>query len=66
MWLGIILWINVFFVIWPAQKKVLGLVEATADAKAAAARRALIFARINTALSFPMLLCMVGAQNGLA
>ncbi len=63
MWLGAIMWFNVWFIIWPNQKKVLGLVEADADAKAAAARTAMLFSRTNTLLSVPMLFAMVSAQN---
>jgi len=63
MWLGIIMWFNVWFVIWPNQKKALGIVEAEADVKAASARTAMLFSRTNTMLSIPMLFCMVIAQN---
>ncbi len=63
MWLGIIMWFNVWFVIWPNQKKALGMVEVDADAKAAAARTAMLFSRTNTLLSIPMLFAMVSAQN---
>ena len=63
MWLGIIMAINVWFVIWPSQKKVLGIVEATDEEKPIAAKRALIASRTNTLLSLPMLLSMVAAQN---
>ncbi len=63
MWLGAIMWFNVWFVIWPNQKKALGIVEADADAKKAAARTAMLFSRTNTMLSLPMLFCMVSAQN---
>ena len=63
MWLGIIMWANVWFVIWPKQKIALGIVEAEADAKAAAARTAMLFSRTNTMLSIPMLYAMVSAQN---
>ena len=66
MWMAIIMWFNVWFVIWPNQKIALGMVEADADAKAGAARKAMLFSRTNTLLSIPMLLCMVGQQNGLA
>jgi len=59
MWLGLIMVINVWFVIWPNQKKALGLVEADADTKAKAATTAMIFSRTNTLLSMPMLYCMV-------
>ncbi|MBI2978485.1 MAG: urate hydroxylase PuuD [Rhodospirillales bacterium] len=63
MWLGIIMWFNVWFVIWPNQQKALGMVEADKDAKAAAARTAMLFSRTNTLLSVPMLYAMVSAQN---
>ena len=63
MWLGIIMWFNVWFVIWPNQKKALGIVEADADEKKAAARTAMLFSRTNTLLSIPMLYAMVSAQN---
>ena len=63
MWLGIIMFFNVWFVIWPNQKKALGIVEVGADEKAAAARTAMLFSRTNTLLSFPMLYAMVSAQN---
>ncbi|MCP5083909.1 MAG: hypothetical protein GY948_19655 [Alphaproteobacteria bacterium] len=64
MWLGLIMWFNVWFIIWPNQRKVLGMVEANADEKAASARRAMLFSRTNTLLSIPMLFCMVAQQNG--
>ncbi len=64
MWLGLIMAFNVWFVIWPAQQKALGLVEADADTKAAAATRAMIFSRINTLLSLPMLYTMVSFNGG--
>ncbi len=63
MWLGAVMWFNVWFVIWPNQKKALGMVEVDAAAKAAAARTAMLFSRTNTLLSFPMLFAMVSAQN---
>ena len=63
MWLGIIMAFNVWFVIWPNQKKALGIVEVNADAKAKSARVAMLFSRTNTLLSLPMLLSMVVAQN---
>ena len=63
MWLGTIMFFNGWFVIWPAQKIALGIKEAGADAKAAAARRAMLFSRTNTLLSIPMLFAMVSAQN---
>ncbi|HEX3888822.1 MAG TPA: urate hydroxylase PuuD [Phenylobacterium sp.] len=63
MWLGIIMMFNVWGAIWPAQKIALGLVEADADAKAAAGRKAMVFSRINTFLSVPMLACMTMNQT---
>ena len=63
MWLGAIMFFNVWFVIWPNQKKALGIVEADADTKAASARTAMLFSRTNTLLSIPMLYAMVVAQN---
>ena len=63
MWLGIIMAFNVWFIIWPNQKKVLGIVEATPEEKPIAAKKALIASRTNTLLSLPMLLSMVAAQN---
>ncbi len=63
MWLGLIMWFNVWFVIWPNQKKALGIVTVEADAKAKAARTAMLFSRINTVLSVPMLLCMIGQMH---
>jgi uncharacterized membrane protein len=63
MWLGAIMWFNVWFVIWPNQQKVLGLVEATPEVRTASARTALLFSRTNTMLSVPMLFAMVAAQN---
>ena len=64
MWLALIMAFNVWFIIWPAQKKILGLVEATAEEKAVAAPRALIASRTNLLLSLAMIYCMVAA-NGL-
>ncbi len=63
MWLGTIMFINVWAFIWPAQKIALGIVEADADAKAAAGRKAMLFSRINTLLSVPMLACMTMNQT---
>ncbi|MCY4239500.1 MAG: urate hydroxylase PuuD [Rhodospirillaceae bacterium] len=64
MWLGIIMWFNVWFVIWPNQKRALGIVDADPDSKAKSARTAMLFSRTNTLLSIPMLFCMVAQQNG--
>ncbi len=63
MWMGIIMWFNVWFIIWPAQQKALGMVEADDATKAASARTAMLFSRTNTLLSVPMLFAMVSAQN---
>ena len=64
MWLALIMAFNVWFIIWPNQKKALGLVPVEADAKAKAARLAMLTSRFNTMLSIPMLFCMVAQQNG--
>ena len=63
MWLGVIMAYNVWFVIWPNQKRALGIVECEPDLKAKSARTAMLFSRANTMLSLPMLLSMVAAQN---
>jgi len=64
MWMGLIMAFNVWAIIWPNQKKILGLVQASAEEKAAAAKKAGMASRINTLLSIPMLFCMVAQQNG--
>ena len=63
MWLGIIMAYNVWFIIWPNQKRALGIVECDPDLKAKSAKTAMLFSRANTLLSLPMLLSMVAAQN---
>ena len=63
MWLGLYMAFNVWFVIWPNQKKALGIVECEPEAKAKSVRTAMLFSRTNTLLSLPMLLSMVAAQN---
>ncbi len=63
MWLGLIMAFNVWFVIWPNQKRALGIVEADPELKAKSAKTAMLFSRTNTLLSIPMLLTMVIAQN---
>jgi len=63
MWLGVIMAYNVWFVIWPNQKRALGIVECEPELKAKSARTAMLFSRTNTLLSLPMLLSMVAAQN---
>ena len=64
MWMALIMAFNVWFIIWPNQQKILGLVEATAEQKAAAAKPALYASRFNTMFSIGMLYCMVAQQNG--
>lgn len=67
MWLGTIMWFNVWFVIWPNQQKALNIgnkyPDLAKEAKAAAAKTAGQFSRVNTMLSIPMLFAMVAAQN---
>ena len=63
MWLGLYMAFNVWFVIWPNQKRALGIVESEPEVKAKSARTAMLFSRTNTLLSLPMLLSMVAAQN---
>jgi uncharacterized membrane protein len=63
MWLATIMFINVWAFIWPNQKIALGMVEADADAKAKAARLAMLFSRTNTLLSIPMLVTMTMNQT---
>ena len=64
-WLGTIMLINVWVFIWPNQKKILGLVPATDDEKAAARKIAGRTSRINFILSLPLLMCMGGQAHGL-
>jgi uncharacterized membrane protein len=67
MWLGTIMWFNVWFVIWPNQQKALNIdgkyPDLSKEAKAASAKTAGQFSRINTLLSIPMLFCMAGATH---
>ena len=63
MWLGLIMAFNVWFIIWPNQKKALGIVDCSPEEKPKAAKTAMLTSRINTLLSLPMLLSMVIAQN---
>lgn len=67
MWLAIIMWFNVWFIIWPNQQKALNIdnkhPDLAADAKAAAAKQAMLFSRTNTFLSVPMLVAMTGAST---
>jgi uncharacterized membrane protein len=63
MWLGLIMAYNVWFIIWPNQQKVMGLVEVSAEDRPKAARKAGLASRFNTMSSIPMLYMMVSAQN---
>jgi uncharacterized membrane protein len=63
MWLAIIMAYNVWMIIWPNQKRALGIVESDPQTKTKSAATAKTFSRINTMLSIPMLLAMVLAQN---
>jgi uncharacterized membrane protein len=63
MWLGLIMAFNVWFIIWPNQKKALGIVQVTPEEKTKAARLAMLTSRLNTMLSIPMLYMMVIQQN---
>jgi len=64
-WLGTIMLFNVWVLIWPNQKKILGMVEATPEQIAGAKKTALMASRTNTLLSIPMLMCMTGHMHGL-
>ena len=64
-WLGTIMLFNVWVLIWPNQKKILGIVEATAEQIASGKKVALMASRTNTLLSIPMLMCMIGHGHGL-
>ena len=64
-WLGTIMLFNVWVLIWPNQKKILGIVEASAEEIAKGKVIALMASRTNTMLSIPMLMCMVGQGHGL-
>ena len=63
MWLGIVMAFNVWFVIWPNQKRALGIVDCEPELKVKSAKTAMLFSRTNTLLSLPMLLSMAAAQN---
>lgn len=62
MWMGIIMWFNVWFIIWPNQKKVMGITAASDDEKKISARTASLYSRVNTLLSIPMLYCMTSVH----
>ena len=59
MWIALLMAFNVWFIIWPNQKRALGIVAVEADVKAKSARVAMLTSRINTLLSIPMLFLMV-------
>ena len=64
VWLGTIMLFNVWVLIWPNQKKVLGMVEASDEEKAKAKNTAMLASRTNTLLSIPMLMSMVSFGHG--
>lgn len=64
MWIALVMAFNVWFIIWPNQKRALGMVTVEPAEKAKAARFAMLTSRFNTMLSIPMLYCMVAQQNG--
>jgi uncharacterized membrane protein len=64
MWLALVMAFNVWFIIWPNQKKALGIVTVPPEEKAKAARLAMLTSRTNTMLSLPMLFCMVAQSHG--
>ena len=64
-WLGTIMLFNVWVLIWPNQKKILGIVDANPDEIPGAKKVALMASRTNTLLSIPMLMCMIGHGHGL-
>jgi len=64
-WLGTIMLFNVWVLIWPNQKKILGMVEASAEQIAKAKKVALMASRANTMMSFPLIMSMVGAHHGM-
>ena len=64
MWLALVMAFNVWFIIWPNQKKALGIVQVEAAEKAAAAKLAGMTSRFNTMLSIPMLYCMAAQSHG--
>ena len=64
MWMALVMAFNVWFIIWPNQKKALGIVASSAEEKAAAAKLAGMTSRINTMLSIPMLYCMAAQSHG--
>jgi uncharacterized membrane protein len=64
MWIALVMAFNVWFIIWPNQKKALGMVVVEPEEKARAARMAMLTSRTNTMLSIPMLYMMVAQSHG--
>src|SRR5688572_2300695 len=64
VYLALVMAFNVWFIIWPNQKKALGIVTVDAAEKAAAAKKAGMTSRVNTMLSIPMLYCMAAQSHG--
>jgi len=63
MWLGIIMAFNIWFIIWPNQKRALDMVDCDLETKLKSAKKVIIFSRINVLISLPMLFSMIAAQN---
>ena len=63
MWLGIFMVLNIWLIVWPNQKKALGIIETDSDAKAKSVLTVIMFSRINTLLSLPMLFSLIAAEN---
>lgn len=64
MWIGTAMMLNVWLVLWPHQKKVLGFVPAAVDERLRASRVTFLSARVNTMMSIPLLFFMASAQHG--
>ncbi len=64
MWIGVFMVLNLWFVLWPNQKRVLGFVPAPIDARLKASRRTFLSARVNTMLSIPLLFFMAAGAHG--
>ncbi|QWE21886.1 urate hydroxylase PuuD [Polynucleobacter sp. AP-Jannik-300A-C4] len=63
MWIALVMAFNVWFIIWPLQKRALGIVAVESDVKAKSARVAMLVSRFNTMLSIPMLFLMVAQSH---
>jgi uncharacterized membrane protein len=63
MWIALVMAFNVWFIIWPNQKRALGIVAVEPDVKAKSARTAMLTSRLNTVLSVPMLFLMVAQSH---